>query len=381
MADNVKDLKIALVHDWILGVGGAEKTLKALHDTFPQAPIYTLFYNKNFTDGFLPGTEIRTTFAQKFYRVLRGHKLLTPILPIAVESIDLSDFDLVISSSVAFAKGLVLKPQTQHICYCYSPTRQLWDWHAEYKKEGHLAPKFWLSLVQHLLRIWDRHASTRVDHFIAISENVRQRIKKYYQRDSIIIYPPIVQGTRYRVQGMINPSTPFTLHPTPYFLIVSRLFKHKNIDIAIKAFNKLGWPLMIIGDGPEFKQLKKLAGPLVKLLGFQPDEIVHQYYAGCTAFIMPQEEDFGITPIEAMNYGKPVLALKRGGALEYIQEGVNGEFFADPTEEVLADGVRRLKQNFPHYNPETIKKTAERFSEERFKKEIIEYICKFLQSA
>jgi len=372
MSTDIKNLKIALVHDWLLGVGGAEKTLKALHEIFPQAPVYTLFYNKNFTDKFLPRAEIQTTFVQKMYKTLRSHKLLTPLLPVAVESFDLSDFDLVISSSVAFAKGLILKPQTKHICYCYSPTRQLWDWHAEYKQEPHLAPRWITSLTQHFLGIWDRHASTRVDQFVAISENVSQRIQKYYQRDSVVIYPPVTQLTvnSLRLTAIEN----YTLKTVNYFLIVSRLYKHKNIDIAVRAFNKLEWPLVVIGDGPEFKHLKKLAGPTIKLLGYQPDEVVSQYYTGCSGFIMPQEEDFGITPIEAMSYGKPVLALKRSGALEYIQEGINGEFFDDPTEEVLADGIRRLKQNLPYYDTEQIKKTAERFSEERFSKEILNFI-------
>ena len=363
------NLKIALVHDWLLGVGGAEKTLKALHETFPQAPIYTLFHNQDFTDKFLPQAEIRASHLQKPYRWLGNHRLLTPFLPMAIESLDLSEFDLVISSSVAFSKGLILKPQTKHICYCYSPTRQLWDWHAEYKKESGRTPRLITSVSQHLLRIWDRHASTRVDYFIAISENVRQRIKKYYHHDSTVIYPPVGQP----------PTTinyPKLTTDTSYFLIVGRLFKHKNIDIAIGAFNKLAWPLVIIGTGPEYRRLSKMATGNIKLLGYQPDDIVQSYYANCQAFIMPQEEDFGITPIEAMSYGKPVLALARGGALEYIEEGVNGEFFEDPTEETLADGVRRLIQNLPNYDQEKIKKTVEQFSKERFVLEMWEIVNK-----
>ncbi len=357
------NLKIALVHDWLLNVGGAEKALKTLHEIFPSAPVYVLFYNKKFTDEFIPDADIRPSFLQKTYQRIGTHKLLTPFLPTAVESFDLSEYDLVISSSVSFAKGLILKPKTRHICYCYSPMRQVWDWHAEYKKEPHRVPRLVTILMQHFLRIWDRLASTRVDEFVAISENVCQRIRKYYGRDSKVIYPPVEFSPQI--------STPYTLHPTPFFLIVSRLFKHKNIDIAVEAFNKLEWPLVVIGDGPEFNRLKKQADSNIKFLGYQTDEAVRDYYAGCLAFIMPQEEDFGITSIEAMNYGKPVLALKRGGALEYMQEGINGEFFEDPTEEVLADGARRLKEGIDagKYDPEIIKKTTERFSAERFKTE------------
>ncbi len=372
MSSGVENRKIALVHDWLLNIGGAEKVLKTLHEIFPSAPIYTLFYNKKFTDEFIPDAEIRPSFLQKTYRAMGTHKLLLPLLPTAIESIDLSEYDLVISSSVSFSKGLILKPKTRHICYCYSPMRQVWDWHAEYKKEPHVIPRSVTALIQHFFRIWDRLASTRVDEFVAISENVRQRIRKYYGRDSTVIYPP--------VEFSSQPPIPYTLYPKPFFLIVSRLFKHKNIDIAVEAFNKLEWPLVVIGDGPELRRLKKQArstgsgqaGSNIKFLGYQTDDMVRNYYAKCIAFIMPQEEDFGITPIEAMSFGKPVLALKRGGALEYMQEGINGEFFEDPTEEVLADGARRLKEGIDagKYDPEIIKKTTERFSAERFKKEI-----------
>lgn len=375
MSSSLENLKIALVHDWLLNIGGAERTLKALHEIFPSAPVYTLFYNKKFTDKLIPDADIRPSFLQKTYQRIKTHKLLTPLFPIAVESIDLSEYDLVVSSSVSFSKGLILKPKTRHICYCYSPMRQVWDWHAEYKEEPHTVPRLVTALVQHFFRIWDRLASTQVDEFIAISENVRQRIRKYYRRNSAVIYPPISIS-------LSSPSFSYTvvdkndIAGRDYFLIVSRLFKHKNIDIAVEAFNKLEWPLIVIGDGPELKRLKKIAEPNVKFLGHQIDEVVHNYYAQCFAFIMPQEEDFGITPIEAMSYGKPVLALKRGGALEYIQEGINGEFFDDPTEEVLADGARRLKEGIEavKYNSEIIKKTTERFSAERFKREFTEIL-------
>jgi len=374
MSSGVENIKIALVHDWLLNIGGAERTLKALHEIFPSAPVYTLFYNKKFTDGFIPDAEIRPSFLQKTYQAMGTHKLLLPLLPTAIESLDLSEYDLVISSSVSFAKGLILKPKTRHICYCYSPMRQVWDWHAEYKKEPHAVPRLATALMQHFFRIWDRLASTRVDEFVAISENVRQRIKKYYGRDSTVIYPPVELDNQFTKR--------YTLNAKRFFLIVSRLFRHKNTDIAVEAFNKLEWPLVVIGDGPEFKKLKRLAGLHVKLLGHQPDEKISRYYALCTAFILPQEEDFGITPIEAMSYGKPVLALKRGGALEYMQEGINGEFFEDPTEEVLADGARRLKEGIEtgKYNPGTIKKTTERFSAERFGREITKLVFRFRQN-
>lgn len=364
-------MKIALIHDWILGISGAERVLLSLHELFPQAPIYTLFYNKKFTDRFLPHAQIRSTFLQKPHQILRYNQLLAPFMPLAVESLDLSDFDLVISSSTAFSKGLVLKPKTKHICYCYSPTRQLWDWNTEYKKESKKIPKFLITMWQHYFRIWDRQASTRVDHFIAISELVKKRIQKYYRMPSTVIYSPVRKPLATNSADLL-----IELPISDYFLIVSRLFKNKNIDIAVEAFNKLGWSLVIVGSGPEMKRLKQIAKKNIYFSGYQPDETVARYYENCLGFVMPQEEDFGITPIEAFSYGKPVLALKRGGALEYIEEGINGEFFDDPDPEILAYAVRKMKDKLADYDPQKIKRTALRFSEERFKKEILEFITR-----
>jgi len=421
------NLKIALVHDWILGLGGAERVLKVLHEMFPKAPVYTFFYNKEFTDKFLPEAKIKSSFLQKFHRLkLINHKLFLPLLPIAAESFDLSQYDLVISSSIAFSKGLILKPKTKHICYCYSPTRFLWDWHNEYNKKQGWSQK----IVRHFLRIWDRSAAERVDEFVAISKNVQQRIKKYYNRDSVVIYPPTENLVASQIQpfqyvrpapaagliraevgvcsqlqnnytarnqatlnfratskavsatllGDIGNSRDLSslLHIGGYFLVVSRLFPHKNIDITIQAFNKLELPLVIVGSGPEFGKLKSMVEnkSLIKLVGNVSDEDLAGYYEKCKAFIMPQEEDFGLAPLEAMQFGKPVLALKKGGALEYIEEGINGEFFEDPHPAVLADGVRRLNENYENYSVEKIKKTAEKFSRQRFETEIKELIIR-----
>ena len=366
---SIDQLKIAIVHDWILNLGGAERVLKVLHEMFPDAPIYTLFYNKNFTDSFLPEADIRPTFLQKTRRWIKKHKLLLPLVPFAVESIDLSDFDLVISSSVAFSKGLILKTKTTHICYCYSPTRFLWDWHSEYARSEKLKIRNWgVRILQHILRIWDGQSANRVDYFVAISKNVQERIRKYYRKNSTVIYPPVE-----RREGAVKIYEK-SGEAAEFYLIISRLFAHKNIDIAIEAFNKLGYPLVIIGDGPNKKNLKKISKKNITFLGELSDKDTSQYYGKCKAFIMPQEEDFGITPIEAMIYGKPVLALRRGGATEYIMENINGEFFDDPTPEVLADGIRRLNENYKNYSPLVIKKTAERFSRQRFENEITSFI-------
>ncbi len=355
-------MRIALVHDWLNNLGGAERVLIELHKTFPDAPIYALFYNKKFVREHLPNANIIPSGLQKFPFITKTYPILLPLMPSVVESFDMSDYDVVISSSVIFSKGLVLKPKTKHICYCYSPTRFLWDRHTEYEHSSWPA-----KIAQHLLRVWDRQASDRVDQFVAISENVKDRIQKYYRRDSKIIYPPVSLTTR----GVVSPKT---VDKSGYYLIVSRLFPYKNIDIAIEAFNKLGYELVIVGDGPDMVRLKKMAGKNIKLVGYKTDKEVAEYYRNCKAFIMPQEEDFGLTPLEAMSFGKPVLALRKGGALETITEGLHGEFFDDPIPEALADGVRRLNENYPSYKRMEILYQAQKFSRDRFKREIMELL-------
>ncbi len=353
-------MRIALVHDWLKDLGGAERVLIELHKIFPKAPIYALFAGKKFVRDFLPDADVRTSSLQKIPFIGKFYKYLFFLMPAAIESFDLSDFDVVISSSAIFSKGLVLKPKTRHVCYCHSPTRFLWDRHAEYENRGVLSV-----LSRHLLRIWDRQASDRVDEFITNSKNVQARIKKYYGKDSKLIYPPL---------NILEVSTEERQDPDQgYYLIVSRLFPHKNIDIAIDAFNKLGYNLVIVGDGPEYKNIKNKISKIknINLLGFVSDKDLPKYYANCKAFIMPQEEDFGITPLEAMSFGKPVLALRKGGALETIVEGMTGEFFDDPIPEALADGVRRLNENYKTYSPLVIQKWAEKFSRERFRDEIL----------
>lgn len=356
-------MRIALVHDWLLRTGGAENVFKTLCEMYPKADVYTLFYDKRFTKKFLPGRDIKTTFLQKIPGITKIYKIFLPFMPTAAESLDLSAYDLVISSSIAFSKGLVLRPKTTHISYCHSPTRFLWDRQVEYMKDH----GFFVRIILHWLRVWDNQAAQRVDYFIANSRHTLMRINKYYNRDSKVIYPPVETGGLKVLDGSKD-----------FYLIVSQLLPHKNIDVAVDTFNKLDLPLIIAGDGPMKEKLQGMAKKNVKILGHVNEDQKSRLYEDCRAFIMPQEEDFGIAPIEAMLRGKPVLALKRGGALEYVLESLNGEFFDDPVPEVLADGVRRLYENYPTYSPKVIRKSAERFSRERFEKEIKEFIDKCL---
>ena len=364
-------MRLALVHDWLKNISGAERVLIELHEIFPKAPIYTLFYDKHFVRQWLPNADIRASFLQKIPFITKLYPLFGWLMPTAIESFDLSEFDTVLSSSAIFSKGLILKPSTKHICYCYSPSRFLWDWHAEYSRDKALS---WPALLyQHFMRLWDRASADRVDQFVAISHVVQSRIKKYYRRDSIVIYPPA--GIKYPVSSIQDSeNTKYTIPDTGYYLIVSRLHKYKNIDIAIEAFNKLNYPLIIIGDGPDKARLQRMAGKNIIFWGEQSDSTLAQYYASCRAFIMPQEEDFGLTPIEAMSFSKPVVALRRGGAIETVIEGQTGEFFDDPIPEGLADAVRRLNENYSTYNSDIIKSQAQKFSSERFKSEILKLL-------
>jgi len=369
-------MRIAIVHDWLKNISGAERVLIELHKIFPEAPIYTLFYDKKFVQKWLPDADIRASFLQRIPLISKSYILFSWLMPTAIESFDLSEFDKVLSSSAIFSKGLILKPSIKHICYCYSPTRFLWDRNRNYQFTifNFQWPK---EIFKHFFRLWDRAAADRVDQFVAISKTVQSRIKKYYRRDSIIIYPPVnnLQLSISNFQSNINDSIKqLKTENSNFYLIVARLHAYKNIDIAIEAFNKLDYPLVIIGDGPDRERLKRLAGKSITFLGEQDDSTLIDYYRACRAFIMPQEEDFGLTPIEAMSFGKPVVALRKGGALETIVEGKTGEFFDDPIPEALVDAIRRLNENYTGYNSKTIKTHASLFSSDKFKEAIIKLI-------
>ncbi len=375
---SIPNPKIAIVHDFLTYFGGAERVLMSLHKLYPKAPIYTLLYDEKKMKRYFPEAKIRTSFINKFSKSIRKRKkYLLPFFPTAAETFDLREFDIVISSSSSFVKGIITKPKTVHICYCHTPTRFLWDWHYNYLKENKVGrlKKIFLIPLLHYLRMWDKTAAERVDYFIANSENTERRIKKFYNRESKVIYPPVDISRR----GGSRPA-PTALAMTDinknYFLIVSRLTPYKKIDIAIEAFNKLELPLVIIGDGGDRKRLEKMAENNIKFLGFQLEEKIAEYYQNCQAFIFPGEDDFGITPVEAMSFGKPVLAYRKGGALETIIEGETGEFFDDPIPEILADGVRRIKNNCDDYDVEKIKKQAEKFSEEKFEGKMREFVEK-----
>ncbi len=362
-------MKIAFVHDFLLKLGGAERVLKVLCDMFPDAPIYTLLYDKENVGHIFPEHKIRTSHIQTFPKFFRKRqKYLLPFFPEAIERFDFSRFDLVLSSSSAFAHGALTPLGTKHICYCHSPMRYAYDWYHEYKKEQRLGfiRSMFASYLVHKVRIWDQSAKDRPDQYIANSQTVQKRLQKYYGVDAPIIYPP-VDVDRFRVRHS---------HEN-YFLIVSTLTPYKKIDLAIRFFNTLNERLIIIGDGPQRSYLESIANENIEFTGFKPDDLVKEYLQNCRAFIFPGEEDFGIAPVEAMACGKPVIAFSRGGVTESVIEGVNGAFFHSPTVEGMKEAFLRFLENEGHYDADLIRKQAEKFKLERFQKEILRIIkCK-----
>ncbi len=356
-------MRVALVHDYLNQMGGAEKTLLALAQIFPDAPIYTSMYEPSRVDKAFRALDIRTSFMQGLPFVKRHHQPFLPLYPLAMESFDLRAYDLVLSDSSSFAKGVVTRPETMHICYCYTPMRYAWGFqdYIERERIGTLG-RIGLAPIMNWLRMWDYASAARVDAYIAISPVVAARIAKYYRRESVIVPPP-VDVTRFQVSTRRD----------DYFLITSRLIPYKRIDLAVRAFTKLGLPLHIVGSGRDEKSLRRLAGPSVRFLGRLSDEQVSEQMAGCRAFIFPGEEDFGITPVEAQACGKPVIAYGAGGALSTVIEGVTGLFFREQTPDALADVVASFRDE--QFDPQVIRRHAEQFDTARFAERLTRFIA------
>ncbi len=355
-------MKIALVHDYLMQDGGAEKVLEALQEAFPEAPTFTLLFDKERVPQFA-GKDIRTSFLERLPWGKKKYQWYLPLMPTATESYDLHEYDVVISSTSAFAKGVLTREDAVHICYCHTPTRYLWTDSKSYIAELRL-PGFVKALLLPLmtwLRVWDHTAAHRVDKFVANSKTVRQRIKKFYGRPADVIHPP-VDIERFRPTGAERKA----------FLAGGRLVPYKRIDLVIEAANRTGLPLVVFGTGPEEATLKAQAKSNVTFVGKVSDERLAELYASSVAFIHPQEEDFGITPVEAMAAGTPVIAYKKGGATETVVDGVTGLFFDEPSWEALADAMIRFRTD--RFDVATIRKHAEAFSRERFIKEIREYV-------
>ncbi|MBT5807903.1 glycosyltransferase [Candidatus Uhrbacteria bacterium] len=361
-------MKIALVHDYLIQNGGAEKVLGVFQGLWPKAPTFTLFFDPKKLPHFA-GRDIRTSFLERLPLGRRKYQWYLPLMPTATEHYDLSDYDVVISSTSAFAKGIITREDALHICYCHTPTRYLWsDTHSyieELRVPGFI--KKLLPPVLSRLRLWDRQAADRVDVFVANSKTVQRRIQKYYRADSHVIYPP-VDTHRFNLSNK----------PKEYFLTGGRLVAYKRYDMVIEAANKTGIPLKVFGSGPVEKDLRKMAKGNIEFLGRVSDKEQAELYANAKAFIHPQIEDFGITPVESMSAGRPVIAYRKGGATETVKEGLSGEFFDEQSWEELADHMIRFDD--AAYDPHQIQKHAELFSRERFEREMTEFVNKQIQN-
>ena len=326
------DLRVAIVHDHLAQTGGAERVVAAMHEIWPDAPIYTAVYDAAATHPVFREADIRTSFLQRWARNTRVFRLAMPLYPFAFEQFDLRGYDVVLSTSAGFAHGVVTQPETCHVSYCHTPARFAWRYHDFVSQGGRPARSRLLPGLMHYLRLWDQAAAQRVDHFVANSNNVARRIRKFYRRPSDVLHPPVETHR-------------FAVAPSPrgdYFLVVSRFVGYKRIDLAVEACSRLGLPLKIVGAGPDEARLRALAGPTVEFLGRLPDAEVTDLYAHCRAFLFPGEEDFGIAPLEAMASGRPVIAYGAGGALETVVPGTTGLYFPDPTPESLIDALNRF---------------------------------------
>jgi glycosyltransferase involved in cell wall biosynthesis len=382
-------MKVALVYDRVNKWGGAERVLLALHEIWPEAPLFTSVYNPRTAQWASVFKKVIPSFLQYFPLAKSNHEIYPLLMPLAFESFNFDDYELVISVTSEAAKGIITLPKTFHLCYCLTPTRYLWSGYFSY------FDKEWKrSLTRYplaYLRKWDKIACQRPDHFVAISKAVQGRIKNYYHRKSEIIYPPVEvekfqipclsgrqanskfqTNTKYKIPN-IRLRQGFS-GQAKYFLVVSRLVKYKRVDLVIETFNQLGWNLKIVGSGREMGNLKRRARQNIEFLGQLTDEELLSYYQNCEAVVYPQEEDFGLVPLEAQACGKPVIAYGRGGALETIVAGKTGIFFKEQTVESLVRALRDFEDIRLKINSRACRQQAERFSKERFKREFVNLV-------
>ena len=359
--------RVALVHDWLVSRGGAERVLKCLHEMWPEAPIYTLVYDCEKAPEWTRECDIRTTYIQKWPGARSHHKLLLSFMPKAWEALDLTGYELVVSSCASCCKGVLTRPDALHICYCHSPTSYVWDLYYDYFSSAGAVKRAFMPGIIHRIRQWDYLAAQRVDVFIANSDYVGKRIKKYYDRESITIHP-----------GVSIPSQ-VEHHKGGYYLTVSRFVRYKRIDLAIEACNQLGRRLIVVGSGGEEEsKLRRMAGPTIEFIGTVPDTELDRLYSNADAFLFPGIEDFGLTPVEAMAHGTPVLAYAEGGALETVKEGISGYFFANQTVESLIDVIKKFEQNSNLVNYEAIREYGSSFSVDRFKQDVMSMVKKYV---
>ena len=368
-------MKVAIVHDWLTGMRGGEKCLEAFCEVFPDADLYTLVYHKEAVSATIRQMSIQSSWIQNLPGARKYFRYYLPLFPSAIESFDLSAYDLIISSTHCVAKG-IFPHRALHIAYVHAPMRYVWDLHDAYVAGGaSMVGRFGLLLWRKYLQSWDKRSAGRVDYFIANSNNVAAKVALLYERSAKVIHPPVACERFHRARQI-----------APYFLVVAALVPYKRVDLAVLAFNRLQLPLKIVGDGPMLKRLKAAAQANVEFLGWVDDGELAELYASCQALVFPGEEDFGITPLEAQASGRPVIAFKKGGVRETLIDldamgdvAPTGIFFPEQTVESLATAVNRYLDSAHRFDPELLRQHAERFGRERFKRELLDHINVCLQ--
>jgi glycosyltransferase involved in cell wall biosynthesis len=359
-------LKVAIIHYWLVGMRGGEKVVESLCRIFPDADIFTHVYVPSAVSDVIRSHQVRTSFINSLPRAHKFYQKYLPLMPIALEQLDLRGYDLIISSESGPAKGIIPPPDSLHICYCHSPMRYVWNMFHDYRERSGPFTKALMPPIAHYVRNWDAISSTRVDHYIANSSTVQARIKRYYRRDSHVISPPVEVDDFEIVPEEVS----------DFYLMVGELVPYKRPDLAVEAFNRLQLPLVIIGGGEMLGRIRAQAGSTIKVLGAQPFPVLRHHYARCRALIFPGEEDFGIVPVEAQASGRPVIAYGRGGATETVRAGFSGLLFQEQTVEALISAVESLKGMT--VDTLGIAKEARRFSAGRFRYDVKQHIDRLL---
>ncbi len=362
-------MRVALVHDWLTGMRGGERCLEVFCELFPDADLYTLLHVPGSVAPVIERRRVITSFLQRLPDAANRYRYYLPLFPAAIRSFDLSGYDLVLSSSHAVAKGVRVPPGALHVCYCFTPMRYVWDLYDEYfgARSGFLTRTLMPPMAA-ALRRWDRRTAPGVHYFVAISRFVAERIRRAYGRDADVIYPP-VDVSRFRIKES----------PGEFYLVVSALTPYKRVDLAIEAATRLQARLVVVGTGPEERRLRALAGPTVEFLGWQSDAETADLYVRCRALLFPTLEDFGITPLEAMAAGRPVIALGQGGALETVvppggAEPPTGLFFERQTADELTTAIRRFESGAVQFDAKALRRRAEAFDRPLFKERVQGYL-------
>ena len=348
-------MKVAIIHYWLVGMRGGERVLEALCEMYPQADIYTHVYVPSQVSERIRQHRIIPTFINALPRAARMYKTYLPLMPLALEQLDLRGYDLIISSESGPSKGIIPPAEALHVCYCHTPMRYIWNMYHDYRNSAGRLTRLMMPPLAHYLRMWDVTSATRVDSFVANSATVARRIRRYYGADSIVIHPPVDTGAF---------STVSSSEIGDYYLMAGELVSYKRPDLAVRAFNENKLKLVVIGGGEMLDEIRGLAGSTVTVMGPQPFDVLKRHYARCQALIFPGEEDFGMVPVEAMASGRPVIAFGRGGATETVRDGVSGVFFAEQTVEAISSAVQRL--GHLEINSKRIAEHAAQFGREQF---------------